>query len=345
MKKYILFLSLLSVTAVTKAQSGDNKTPYITKSLSSENIQQAEVKTSGGSITVAGVSSDAKIEVYVSGNNGLGTLSKEEIKSRLEEYYTLEVSVSNNKLIAIAKQKENNMNWKKSLSISFKIYIPGNVSTDLSTSGGSIRLNDLKGNQNFRTSGGSLHIDNVSGKINGKTSGGSIHVSNASDEIDLATSGGSIEATKCKGNLELSTSGGSLNLTDLNGTIEASTSGGRITGSNITGQLSASTSGGSVKLTNISGDLDASTSGGSMDVALTTLGKYVKLHNSGGNIDLQLPKGKGLDLDLSGNKVKVSSLNNFSGNTEEGNIYGKLNGGGVSIKVKASSGTVHLNFE
>ncbi|HRH48004.1 MAG TPA: hypothetical protein PLP23_04620 [Panacibacter sp.] len=344
MKKYILFLSLLSVTAVTNAQSGDNKEPYITKSLSSENIQQAEVKTSGGSITVTGGTGESKIEVYVSGNNGLGMLSKDEIKSRLEEYYTLEVSVSNNKLVAIAKQKQNNMNWKKSLSISFKIYIPGNVSTDLSTSGGSIKLTGLKGNQNFRTSGGSLHIDNVSGKINGRTSGGSIHVSNTTDDVDLSTSGGSIEASKCKGNLQLSTSGGSLNLTDLEGTIDASTSGGRIEGSNITGELSASTSGGSVKLSNISGSVDASTSGGSMDVALTTLGKYVKLHNSGGNIDLQLPKGQGLDLDLSGNKVKVSSLNNFSGNTEEDNITGKLNGGGTPIKVRASSGTVRLSF-
>ncbi|HRI22303.1 MAG TPA: hypothetical protein PLA68_15180 [Panacibacter sp.] len=344
MKKYILFLSLLTAATITKAQSSD-KEPYITKSLGSENIQQAEVQTSGGSITVTGVNTDAKIEVYVTGNNSLTGLSKDEIKSRLEEYYTLNISVSNNKLTAIAKQKENNMNWKKSLSISFKIYIPGNVSTNLSTSGGSIRLNNLKGNQSFRTSGGSLHIDDVAGKINGRTSGGSIHISNASDEIDLSTSGGSIEATKCKGNLQLSTSGGSLNLSDLDGTVEASTSGGRIEGSNISGDLSASTSGGSVRLSNISGSVEASTSGGSMDVALTALGKYVKLHNSGGNIDLQLPAGKGLDLDLSGNKVKVSSLNNFSGNTEEDNINGKLNGGGTLIKVNASSGTVRLSFK
>jgi len=343
MKKYILFLSLLSVTLVTKAQN--DKEPYITKSLSSESIQQVMAQTSGGSITVAGVSTEAKIEVYVNGNNSITGLSREEIKSRLEEYYTLSVSVSNNKLTAIAKQKENNMSWKKSLSISFKIYVPGNVSTDLSTSGGSIRLNDLKGSQSFRTSGGSLHIDNVSGSINGATSGGSIHVSNSNDEIDLTTSGGSIEASKCKGNLKLSTSGGSLHLDDLNGIIDASTSGGRIDGNNITGELSASTSGGSVRLDNIQGSLEASTSGGSMDVAISALGKFVKLHNSGGNINLTLPRDKGLNLKLSGNKIKVDPLNNFSGSTDENNITGTLNGGGTPITVKASSGRVYVTLK
>ncbi len=60
MKKYMLFFSLLSATAVTKAQSGD-KEPYLTKSLSSETIQNVLARTSGGSITVAGVSTEAKI--------------------------------------------------------------------------------------------------------------------------------------------------------------------------------------------------------------------------------------------------------------------------------------------
>ena len=344
MKKYILFFALLSVTAITKAQPWD-KEPYITKSLSSETIQSVLAQTSGGSITVAGVSTESKIEIYVNGNNGINTLSKDEIKSRLEQYYTLEVSVSNNKLSAIAKQKENNMDWKRSLSISFKIYVPGNVTTDLSTSGGSIRLSDLKGSQTFRTSGGSLHVDNLSGGMKGTTSGGSIHVANSSDKIDLSTSGGSIEASQCKGDLQLSTSGGSLHLNDLSGTIDASTSGGRIDGSNITGELSASTSGGSVKLDNISGSLDASTSGGSIDVSITALGKFVKLHNSGGNINLELPKGKGLDLDLRGNKIKVDPLNNFSGSADDNSLTGTLNGGGTPITVKASSGRIYLTLK
>jgi len=344
MKKYILFLSLVAVTAAVKAQF--DKEPYITKSLANQSIQNVKVETSGGSINVGGVNpSEAKIEVYISGNNGIGNLSKDEIQKRLEENYELKISVDGNTVNAIARQKHDNINWKRSLNISFKIYVPKSVATDLSTSGGSINLNNLSGTQKFRTSGGSLHVDNVMGKIDGGTSGGSIHLSNSGDDIDLRTSGGSIEAKNCNGKIELSTSGGSLNLSDLNGTIEASTSGGHIEADNIKGEFTSSTSGGSIRMTNIAASLETSTSGGSINVEISSLGKYVKVSNSGGDINLSLPANKGLDLDLHGNKVKVSPMNNFSGDTDDNSITGKMNGGGTQIIARAGSGHVNLSFK
>lgn len=343
MKKHILFFLLVTAAVSVKAQF--DKEPYITKSLSNQNIQNVKVETSGGSITVGGVTSDAKIEVYVTGNNGITSLSKDEIQKRLEENYELKVSVDGSTLIAYARQKRNNLDWKRGLNISFKVYVPKNVSTDLSTSGGSIRLNDLSGTQKFRTSGGSLHVDNITGKIDGGTSGGSIHLSNSGSDIDLRTSGGSIEAKNCKGKMELSTSGGSLHLDDLDGTIEASTSGGHIDADNIKGELSASTSGGSIRMKNIAASLETSTSGGNIDVEITALGKYVKVSNSGGSINLQLPAGKGYDLDLHGNRVKVNPMNNFSGDTDDNSITGKMNGGGTQIVARAGSGRVSVSFK
>lgn len=344
MKKLILFLSSVAIVAAVKAQF--DKEPYITKSLSGQAIQAVKVETSGGSITLSGVNpSEAKIEVYVTGNNGLNALTKDEIQKRLEENYELKVSVDGNTLNAYAKVKHNNMDWRRSLSISFKIYVPKNVTSDLSTSGGSIHLADLVGSQQFRTSGGSLHVDNVAGKIDGKTSGGSIHLSNSSSDINLGTSGGSIEASNCHGQMELSTSGGSLHLSALDGTINATTSGGHIDADNIKGELIASTSGGSIKMTGISGSLETSTSGGNIDVEVTALGKYVKVHNSGGSISLQLPANKGYDLDLHGNKVKVNPLNNFSGDTDDNSITGKLNGGGIPVTAHSGSGHVSLTFK
>src|SRR5579871_2462629 len=117
MKKIIAIIAMLSVVFITKAQ----QTLYLTKSLTNESVKNVEAKTSGGSIIVDGNhSQDARIEVYVSSNGH--EISKEEIKSRLEEDYDLKVTVEGNKLIAIARQKHNNMNWKRSLNIAFKIY-------------------------------------------------------------------------------------------------------------------------------------------------------------------------------------------------------------------------------
>jgi hypothetical protein len=343
MKKFFL---LTLITTLSFSVIAQNKVPYMTKSLSSESVKSTEVQTSGGSISVTGVNSAAetKVEVYISGNNGKNEISKEEIVKRLEQY-DLNVSVANNRLTAIAKPKERNMDWKKGLSISFKIFVLKNISTDLSTSGGSISLTNLSGDQRFTTSGGSLHIDNVGGKMDGRTSGGSIDVQNSRDDIDLTTSGGSIKANNCDGKLRLTTSGGSLDLKDLKGDIKASTSGGSVRGSNISGELNTHTSGGGIHLYDLACSIEASTSGGSIDVEIKELGKYVKLSNSGGGIDLQLPKGKGVDLDLSGDRIKTDQLGNFDGKIEDDSLQGKLNGGGVPVRVRSSSGRISLAFK
>jgi DUF4097 and DUF4098 domain-containing protein YvlB len=340
-KLAIVFFALL-ITVAVRAQS--DREPYLTKSLSKESIKDVYARTSGGGITVTGVpESEARIEVYVAGNNG-ANLSKQEIKERLDEDYELEVTTSGGKLTAIAKTKSFNMSWKRNLSISFKMYVPKNVSTDLNTSGGGISLTNLAGNQNFSTSGGGLSLDKLSGRIYGRTSGGSIRVRDSKDDIDLSTSGGGIDVDNCGGNIDLSTSGGSINLNGLRGTVMAKTSGGTIRGTSINGELRAHTSGGSVNLRDISGSVDASTSGGGIDIEIDQIDKYLTASNSGGNIHLTIPGNKGLDLRLHGDRIRVESLSNFSGDQDERNLRGKINGGGPEVNVK-TSGSITLAFK
>ena len=336
MKKILILLFAFLLTVSLQAQSSSD-TPYMTKSLSADNVREVFARTSGGGISVTGVSaSEARIEVYVKSPNNKNSLSKEEIKERLDELYRLDVSVSTNKLTATAEAKKSNMNWDRGLSISFKIYVPESVSTDLSTSGGSIDLTNLSGTQNFSTSGGGLDLTKLSGKVRGRTSGGSINVSESKDDINLATSGGGIDAENCSGNIRLNTSGGSINLKGLNGNIEAETSGGTVRGQRIKGELFARTSGGRIALTEIACSLDASTSGGGVDIEISEVGKFITVSNSGGNVMVKMPGNKGLNLKLRGDKIKTASLNNFSGEQDENSITGKINGGGVPVSISTS---------
>ncbi len=344
MKTYytVLLLTTFSISLQVFAQN--KSTPYLTRSLSAETISNVEVKTSGGSISVTGVDpSAARVEVYISANNG-SSISKEELETRLQQY-DLNVTVNNNKVAAIAKARERNMNWKKSLNISFKVFVPTQVNTDLATSGGSISLSNLKGSHSFSTSGGSLSVDNVSGETDGRTSGGSIQVANSKDDIKLSTSGGSIHAESCSGNLRLTTSGGSINLAHLSGDIEATTSGGSISGTDIRGELKSNTSGGTIRLANLMCSLETSTSGGSIDVGIKEFGKYVKISNSAGNIDLTVPAGKGLDLSLAGSRISVPAMQNFTGKMDKEEVEGKLNGGGVPVTIRAGAGRISLTLQ
>lgn len=345
MKTYSLFFTLFFSASLLFAQNSDEK-PYMTKTFSAAAIKALNVRTSGGSINVAGQSGEAKVEVYIRANNwnGKSELSKEETEERLKEY-ELTIAMEGETLVCKSKRKNENekWDWKQALSISFKITVPEKTATDLATSGGSIKLAKLSGTQNFSTSGGSLHLDDLSGVVKGRTSGGSIQLANCHDQLDLATSGGSIKADACKGDIKLVTSGGSINLMQVDGNVRASTSGGSIKGDNIKGELVASTSGGSIRLTGVAAALKASTSAGGIDAEITSVGKYLDLSTSAGGIHVQMPLNKGLDLDLRANRVNVGTLNNFNGTMEKDRVNGKLNGGGTLVTMRASSGSISVN--
>jgi len=340
MKKYFLLFLLASPVLLASAQSG--KTPYYTRSLANDGIKKVFVNTSGGSISVSGAGTEQPhIDVYVDGNR-INSLTKEEIKKRLEENYILDIDIHDGELHAIAKSRKN-FNWgNKSLSIGFKIYVNNQTETNLNTSGGSLHLDNLTGTQNFETSGGSINVDKLTGVIKGETSGGSIHVSNSKPDIDLETSGGSVTAENCSGKIRLETSGGSLNLSDLKGTIDAKTSGGSVRGRNINGDIITGTSGGSVDLSAMSGSVDASTSAGGMHVQMLRVGKYVKIDANSGHVDLELPASQGVDVDLRGNHVNFNMNGKFEGHKEKERVNGKLNGGGALVEVRGD-GTVNVS--
>jgi hypothetical protein len=345
MKKYFALLSLLTICYAVNAQTKSEKEPYLTKSFAGETISKIMAQTSGGNISVAGVDpSQSKVEVFVWQNNNKKLLTDDEIKARINEDYDLDVSLNNNKLTVTAKSKHTITDWKKSLSFSFKIYVPKSAGTDLTTSGGNISLSNLSGDKEFTTSGGNLNLDGLEGKTKGTTSGGNINLSNSKDDIDVSTSGGNINAEKLSGTINMVTSGGAVNMEDLNGKIKAETSGGNVRGESIAGDLNASTSGGNVSLHNLTCALKAGTSGGNIDVSMKSLVDHVSIYNSDGKVNLEIPKNTGVDLKLSAMKISTGSLENFNGSNSNDEIKGTVNGGGVPVTVDAGSGKISLVF-
>lgn len=319
MKKIIILLLAVSITSIARAQFDAASNPIITRSLSTDNIKKVIASTSGGNISATGISSgEPKLEVYAKTNGVIMSSSKADIQKLLDENYDLNISVDGGELHATAKSKDHLFRSNNKLSISFKIFVPQNVSVNLQTSGGNINLANLTGDEKFSTSGGNIQLTGLNGKIDGNTSGGNISATNSS------------------GNISLVTSGGSLKLDSLSGTIKASTSGGNINGKNIGGSLMAHTSGGNVSLQDIACSLDASTSGGNMRVNMNEVGKYVTLNNSGGNIYLLLPQAKGFTLNLRASKINWDRLDNFSGSKNENNLTGTLNGGGIPVTAQTS---------
>jgi hypothetical protein len=344
MKRNLVSLLAFLITATAFTQDW-KKEPFMTQSLTGKNIRNVVVETSGGNITVQ-QGGNERVEVYVTPNNYkfAGSVSRQELEARLKEYYELELTTDNNTLRAIARPRKNMRNWNSAVSVSFTVYVSADVSTKLTTSGGNVGLYGLNGSQDFTTSGGNLNLERLKGTIKGRTSGGNISLKEVGDKINLTTSGGNIKAENCRGTMELTTSGGSVTLEALDGTIEATTSGGNVRGGSIRGDLTAHTSGGNVHLEDLRCAVNAGTSGGNIDVEIVELTGAVKLSNSSGSVDLVVPGNKGMDLNLRASRIKTDKLSNFSGSVEEDEIVGKVNGGGTSVTVKASSGRISLSL-
>ncbi len=132
MKKY-LFLFVFAFYGVCAVAQQAKDQPYKTMSLAGKTIEVVDVKTSGGSIkVVGGNNAQARVEVFVQANNNQNkNIAAADLEKRLQEDYILDISVENNKVSAMAKPKERNMNWKKALSISFTVYTPVNITSDL----------------------------------------------------------------------------------------------------------------------------------------------------------------------------------------------------------------------
>lgn len=249
-------------------------------------------------------------------------------RAEIEEDYDIDINASSSRVSLRVEKRRKLTSWLGGRGLQIRIDTPERVDLDLHTSGGQVRVEDIEGFVKAHTSGGSMHFDGINGGIDGETSGGSIQV-----EGPVA-------------NAELKTSGGAIRLDDVAGEVRAQTSGGRIELGHVGGDVVAQTSGGSIEIEAADGAVDAKTSGGGIRVAFTTQPtRSSELRTSGGTITVDLADGVGVDLDAksSGGRLKASDDLDFRGDATKDSLQGQVNGGGPSLRVRASGGSIVLD--
>ncbi len=176
-----------------------------------------------------------------------------------------------------------------------------------------------------------------------RTHGGNIEVEEIRGDVVARTSGGSVEADEIEGNVDLRSSGGSIEAKEIRGNLVARTSGGRIRASEISGDVEARTSGGPIKITDVGGHVDLHTSGGGISVRFTD-DPEGQLETSGGNIEVEFPEDAGVDLDArtSGGGVEVEHEIAVQGLLDRSRVEGKINGGGRTLQLRTSGGSIRV---
>lgn len=274
-----------------------------------------EVRTSGGSQIVVDVF--RKVE-------RADDARAEEILSQHEVNFEQQ----GNDLIVRAKFPNGFIRWRRSgLQVRYVVSIPTEFNVDLKTSGGGIRVDDLKGEVRVKTSGGGLRFGKIEGPIFGTTSGGGVSLAGCNGKVEVRTSGGGISIGTGSGDLLAETSGGGIEIEDF------------------TGDAFVRTSGGGIKINRIEGSIDASTSGGPIVAALGAQPKKdCRLRTSGGGITVELDETLSLNInaEASGGDVSSDLPVTVQGELRKGLLRGTLNGGGQALILQTSGGSVRL---
>ena len=214
MKKIFVLVISVFLSACLYSQGNEPFATYSFSSFLASSIKSVEASTVNGGITVNGSdASEAVVEMLVSRNNnsGGGIFSRrnrqnDDVKQILEDEFTIDVKVEGGKLYAIARPKNQRGNPR--LNISFKISVPNQVDSNISSVNGSIQLGDLSGSHNIGTVNGALRVDNVSGSISGSTVNGSINAANMNGRVRLSTVNGGISISDARGAISTSTVNG-----------------------------------------------------------------------------------------------------------------------------------------
>lgn len=306
---------------------GEKNVPTITKTFKMSQPGTLNSSSSGGGITVsAHDKAEVIVQIFVRKRGVVLSPNDKDVKEVLEAY-ELVVEKNGNEITATAKRKMRGNFWNNT-GIYFKIFVPQEMSCNVSSSGGGLKISGVIGTHAFSSSGGSVKLENTGGTTKAKSSGGGVSAYKHKGDIRLSSSGGGVKLEKAKGNVYAHSSGGSVKLNNINGDVEAGSSGG------------------GVYITGSAGYVKAKSSGGSVKVNITGLSKEMELSSSGGGVSAIIHDGEklGMDLDLSSSRVNID-LQNFSGKSEKNRVKGTMNGGGIPVYMRASGGNVNVSFE
>jgi hypothetical protein len=213
------------------------------------------------------------------------------------------------------------------LDARYTIRVPKNFSADLNTGGGAIAAAHLNGDVRANSGGGDLRLSHLHGAVSAQSGGGGIRLE------------------ECNGRLEIGTGGGDIVLTDGDGKLRARTGGGRIEVHNFKGNTDVDSGGGQLTLERIDGAITAETSGGSIATSVAAGGalQSITLESSGGNIDLALPLAAAADItaDTEAGGVTTDLPLEIIKRDEE-HLRGKLNGGGASVLLRTTGGSIRI---
>jgi DUF4097 and DUF4098 domain-containing protein YvlB len=231
-------------------------------------------------------------------------------------------------------------------SFTIEVTVPERANLRVSTSSGSVRIENISGNVEIAASSGSVSLANVDGdRIAITTSSGRVRADRLAgrERVEITTSSGGIQADRVTGNsLTFRGSSGNIQLESAIGQrISARTSSGNITIGTLQGPATLNASSGSVRADGVRHPLEVGTSSGSVQIGMAQAVR-LRASASSGSVTVRLPATLRTSVDLSGRNIQIDEALGLSGKHGRRSYRGTMNGGGEQIVASTSSGRIRL---
>ncbi len=215
---------------------------------------------------------------------------------------------------------------RRNISISYDVTVP--AETQLRSQSGS-------GNQT---------IQGIHGMAEVEAGSGNLKISDIGSEVRADTGSGEIEIEHVKGNVHAKAGSGDIHAIDIAGGFEAHTGSGHISlEQTATGSVSVDTGSGGMDLQGVHGTLEATAGSGDIRAEGEPTGGWT-VHTGSGTVHLKLGSSTAFDLDArtSSGSISVAQPVTVQGSMGRKEIHGKVNGGGVPIRVETGSGSIEV---
>lgn len=279
--------------------------PYISQEFNVTGVPSITVRTGHGSIRLV-TSNENKVRVELYVvRRGLALLSGDRV---LDDYHIV-IRQRHNEITAEVINKRGG-NWSSNApNFNFVIHAPKKVSASLNTLIGDVDIDDVEGALDIRSSAGNISINGSSGSARVNSRAGNIKVESFQGIFFSNSLSGDLNLTGVKGELRLRVVSGNVTMKDVDGSII-------------------------VHCTN-----------GNISLVSNRIDQLVDLESVVGNVNVSLPQNLKIDFNVQGQRVDINQITNFSGQILPNSIVGKLNNGGVPVRIKSQVGNVQIQLK
>jgi Putative adhesin len=281
-----------------------------------------DVQTGSGEITVR-VGDSAKVEVHgrIHANHGL---FGGDVEQRIHEIEANPPIEQNGNIIRVGHIE--NRGWKSNISISYELVVPGQ--TKLHSESGS----------------GDQTVEGIGGPADASSGSGNVRLSNIGAETHVHTGSGDIELSAIHGPVRASAGSGGIRAIGIAGGLTASSGSGSVKlEQTAAGDVEIGTGSGSVEIKGAKGAVKVQTGSGSITAQGNPAGDW-RLHTGSGDVSVEFPEQAAFNLVARTSSGSIDSSREIAvqGKLSPRELQGKVGGGGPTVDLSTSSGSIQI---